>query len=54
MSTTLFIAGLTAIVAAVWGLAGVFWALMVAGALLIALGVLTELHPNLTRREASK
>ena len=41
-ATLYFLLGLAAIVAAVYGLAGPWWALLVAGVLLVALGVLTE------------
>lgn len=42
MPTILFIFGLVAVVVAVLGLAGIYWALLLAGILLLALAVLTE------------
>lgn len=40
-ATLYFLLGLAAIVAAVYGLAGPWWGLLVAGTVLVALGVLT-------------
>ena len=56
MPTILFVLGLVAVVIAVLGLAGIYWALLLAGALLLALAVLTEVGSRTaaTKPEASK
>lgn len=45
MAAALFVLGLTAVVIAVWGLAGPWWALLTLGVVLVALAVLTERAP---------
>lgn len=45
MAAVLFVLGLAAVVVAVGGLAGPWWALLAAGVVLVALAVLTERAP---------
>lgn len=49
MAIALFLAGLVLIVVSVVGLAGIYWALLAAGAVCIGLAVLTESAPASSR-----
>lgn len=48
------VAGLVAVVAAIWGLAGPWWALLVAGVALLTLGVLEARGAGVARAPADE
>lgn len=54
MATLFFLAGILAVTAGVWGLAGFWWALVFIGVALVILGVLTEASPASDRKAPSR